>query len=227
MRTITAAFVVWSVFTAGCSAASSVDDSVPAAGESVPGTDQGEITPLDVPILRVPGTDIQFPPLQLPPIEDGPSVTPGVTIGEVPSGGDGSGSGDGSGAGDGSQPQGDPITEWTPIYTPEVIVPVPRVIIGNPTCAEAFPDSGAYSFTLEQTKAELKDGTYATKDGALTVTVDFDGSSVDFTAIGTLVGVIVKGGPHAIAYPMTTSSGTDLATPAGEDISHLTFCYLP
>ncbi len=230
MRTITAMCLAWSAFIVGCAGAVSVDDSVGGPGDQPPGNDQGEITPstLQVPRLRAPGEDFQFPPLESVP-DDRSAITIAVPTETVPGDTDPGGTDPGGTDPGGTDPGGTidgpidvPIAIETPIDVP--IIPIPRLIEGNPECEDAYPGSGAVGFKLEGKM--LKDGTYS--DGAITVTVDFDGSTVDYTTTSVLLGVIVKGGAHAIAYPPEADgTGVDLATPAGEAVSHVTFCYVP
>jgi len=146
---------------------------------------------------------VEFPPLEAPP-DDLTQTLPGVTPGTA--------------------------TEEEPVVSevPAVELPKPRVFEGNPTCEEAFGVPGLLAMTFEQQRrAELVDGSYTSGDGLLTITIDFSDTSVDYTSTGGVVGVIVKGGAHAVAYPSESGAGTDLTTPAGEELSHVTVCYLP
>jgi hypothetical protein len=240
MKTITTAWIAPLALVAGCSASNGSTDGIPES--TVPTTT----------VVNQPGgitSKILMPPLELEsplPVEPGGgsvgTLTPGVTIlpggdGTTTPGGDGTTTqpgGDGTTtppAGDGTTtpPAGDgtPTTDIpvAPIQIPiEIETPpapiCPGIIDGNPTCADVFA-AGASSVKIES----LKDGTYASSDGAFSVDVAFANPLLSYSsAAGPLLGVLVKGGSHAQCY-LPGTSGTGLTTPAGEGISHVEFCY--
>jgi len=234
MKTITTAWIAPLALVAGCSASNGSTDGIPESGVTIPTT-----TVVDQPggltsKLLVPTLQFDSP---LPVEPGGGSVgtlTPGVTI--LP-GGDGTTTppaGDGTTtppAGDGTTtpPAGDgtPTTDIpvAPIQIPiEIETPpapiCPGIIDGNPTCADVF-GAGVLGIKIDS----LKGGSYASSDGAFSVDVAFANPLVSYSsAAASLLGVLVKGGPHAQCY-LPGTSGTGLTTPAGEGISHVEFCY--
>lgn len=168
--------------------------------ENVPVGDDVPVTDNNAIVPR--DQPVVFPPLEAPP-NDLTQTLPGV------------------------QP-GTETVEEEPVVSevPAVELPKPRVLEGNPTCEDAFGTPGLLAMTFEQQRrGELVDGTYSSGD--MTITIDFGETSISYTSTGGVVGVIVKGGAHAVAYPSENGAGTDLSTPGGEELSHLTVCYLP
>ena len=216
MKTITTAWIAPLALVAGCSASNGSTDGIPESGVTIPTT-----TVVDQPggltsKLLVPTLQFDSP---LPVEPGGGSVgtlTPGVTI--LP-GGDGTTT---PPAGDGTPTTDIPVA---PIQIPiEIETPpapiCPGIIDGNPTCADVF-GAGVLGIKIDS----LKGGSYASSDGAFSVDVAFANPLVSYSsAAASLLGVLVKGGPHAQCY-LPGTSGTGLTTPAGEGISHVEFCY--
>ncbi len=120
------------------------------------------------------------------------------------------------------------------------------VVPDNPTCSDLIPGS------TELKVEPVADGTFTTDGFSVTLDVrmltaddpqhagDQTGSQVvDFTATGgTVIGVVVKGGPTANFYdyrPAGVTSGTGLHAPALDQqnnqkfagLSHISFCFAP
>lgn len=142
--------------------------------------------------------------------------------------GDGTGTGDTTGTptGDGTGTStGGTDIPVTPDPPPVIEVPPtssgPDLVDGNPTCRDLF-DVTTATLRIER----LKDDTYSSSDATFSVNVTFAKSTLDYEkATATLLGVIVKGGPHANVYKWGKTEATGLSTPAGEEISHVDFCY--
>ncbi|MGZ3449419.1 MAG: hypothetical protein ACXVEF_07450 [Polyangiales bacterium] len=220
MKTMNASWIVSLAIVVGCSATTGAEGDGTGGDINGPASD----TQTDKPSIN------KLPPLEWNPTAPGypGNLAPGVQyIPPDPStdggteGTDGGteGTDGGMGGDDGVPPGGD---QTPPIDPPagETTSTDPTVVPGNPTCGDVF------NTALELDVTRLKDGTYTSDDGLFSVTLDFEGKNVSYTVnTGSLIGVLVKGGPHANLYSKCLSTGTDLTTPAGEDISHVVFCY--
>lgn len=188
----------------GCAAAAGVADGAPNGAD--PEGAPAESSPGSLRLVPI-GRTINLPPLivrdpglaKLPPgievIEPEPGGTDPV---EPPA--------------DPVEPPADPVEPPADPLPPAVISPL--VVAGNPTCGD-----GALELKIER----VKSGTYVSADGALTVTLDVNGETFSYICSGSLVSVIVKGGPYANVYASMPTN--ELTTPGGEAISHITFCY--
>ncbi|MBI2393323.1 MAG: hypothetical protein HYV09_27310 [Deltaproteobacteria bacterium] len=247
MKTFTFTFTAAFTLLVGCSATDGTTEVLPGGGGETEATAGGDVVPS---LALVPPWSLEIPPLStgVPLPGDPGTLTPGIVIEIADPGagtGDGTGSGtdgpitdgtgDGTGTGTGTGTDGtggdSPITDGTGttqdpggvIVVPEIEV-FPREVPGNPTCAELF--QGSLEIRIESAKlASPKGGTYTSADGSASVTITLDGNSFSYTSTGTIVGVIVKGGPGAQVYDGSQTEA--LTTPDGEAISHLLFCYLP
>lgn len=115
----------------------------------------------------------------------------------------------------------------------------PVVVPGNPDCADLGYSFGfkidaqvignnlTFTFTTGTQHGYPTVVTSGPQDPNNSVTITSDGTSFDWSATLGIDAVIVKGGPNANVYeydPEETSD-TGLTTPAGQEISHIEFCY--
>lgn len=113
--------------------------------------------------------------------------------------------------------------------TPNTAQPAsnPRAVEGNPSsCAAVIPEAdGLLTYKVDPAKS----GTYTSRDGGVTVSIDASEKTFSFTSDVPLAWVIVKGGPGANIYafqpPVMAAEG--LVAPNGKGLSHLDFCYPP
>lgn len=207
MKTITASWMISCALLCACSATSGSDgDNGLGGGVDGPASDsfddgnRHDIKPL-VPIQLKPST-WQVKPIDYGKVIDGVPLFPDPEQDSGPAGEEG------------SSPGGSTEEPTLPTVIP------PTIVDGNPKCADVF--DGPTVAELDVTT--LRDGTYTSSGGSFSVTLDFTGTHVTYTTSGGLLGVLVKGGPHANFYRTTSQTG-DVTTAAGEDISHVTFCY--
>jgi hypothetical protein len=219
MKTITVSWVVALALVAGCSAAVGAEDGTGGnGGIDGPASDTLNDKPKAGNTSYTPSNTMMPPNWEMQTPTDLIPVKPLVPDPEADSGPTGE---------EGSPPPAG--GEQTPVVIDPVLPPPavyegPTVVDGNPTCADVFNGGNAYELDVTR----LKDGTFTSADGTFSVTIDFNGNKISYTSSGgTILGVIVKGGPHANFYQQCTATGTDLTTVAGEDISHIVFCWAP
>ncbi|MBI3971499.1 MAG: hypothetical protein HY332_09440 [Chloroflexi bacterium] len=120
-----------------------------------------------------------------------------------------------------------------PALAVEKVAPAPVFVPGNPTCADLLPGS-------TELKVESPGTSFSGTAGGASVTGTLNSSQTTITSftltaptgqVFTDVVVFVKGGPGGNQYSFPnvsddelTSSG--LTTPAGEQISHISFCFI-